>query len=125
MVSIFIITHSYSIHIVSDIPCSTLLSDHFAIIFNLNCSKPKPIRKIINYRRLSNIHIPTFISDFNDLLSVSSVSTSLYISYIDLVNESLHLNINTHAPLKSLSIIDRPHNKWYNEEITDHKRRTS
>ena len=97
-IRILIITHSNS-KIVSEISCFTLFSDHFAIIFNINCSKRKPIRKIINYRRLSKIHIPIAISDFNHYLFLQSLLHCLLRMTILLINH--YMQTSTCKPVQT------------------------
>ena len=48
-------TSIYSTQILKVLNIKYLITDHFAIIFNINIPKPKINTQLINYRKLTNI----------------------------------------------------------------------
>ena len=93
------------------------LSDHFLISFNLPLSKPRQLRKSVISRNLRAIDIATFRSDVAAMLSRSS-ATDLYTRYITCLRGLL----DSHAPLTSRSVTDRPSAPWMSYEIKRAKR---
>lgn len=107
-----------SSNIISNVICSDLFSDNCIIKFNLECTKPSYPKRTIKYRKLSCIDINKFMNTCN-LQIINNVSD---IPYIDKLIQALTISLDTHVPLKSLSILDRPIKKWYNGPLAEHKR---
>ncbi|XP_077985142.1 uncharacterized protein LOC144439783 [Glandiceps talaboti] len=108
---------------VEDIKISDpVISDHFAVSFKIPVTKPKPTRKILSSRKITDINIEDVCTDIQNsplITRPSSVLTSL----IDQYDESLRNILDTHAPIRQRTVIMRPNIKWYNDEIRDAKRK--
>ena len=85
-----------------------LISDHHLLTFNIPVNKPSRPLATINYRKINNINIDFFYSDFLQLYINSKThlnSSSLY--------TSLHVTLNEYAPIKTKKIILRNSFKWF------------
>ena len=74
-------------------------SDHMAISFALNSSKPPSSKKCVTYRSLKSINITSFMKD----LGVSKVCLGAFTQLDSLVscyNNTLSAVLDHHAPLK-------------------------
>lgn len=99
-----------------------LLRDHFAVMFNTHADKPPPIKKTVSFRKLKSIDINAFR---NDVKSLEILQTDIPISDLDKEIESLNSSltslIDKHAPLITKTIVLRPTNQWYNEDLHKEK----
>ena len=109
-------------HIVSDVstfnPC---ILDHESIVFNVSLSKPTTVTRTIVYRSLAKIKHAVFNHD----LSMSPLISSLPIGLVDLVatnNSELTQMLNTHAPLKTKTVVERENCEWFTSELGELKR---
>ena len=55
-------------NIISNTISSSLISDHFSIVFNIDIPKSHIISNDCSYRRIDSIDTNIFVSDFNDLV---------------------------------------------------------
>ena len=114
-------------NIILDTPkADRYLSDHAAILCKLTSSKPLNTVKEVKYRRTKSVDISALSCDLwesslcRDVLSNSHPDI---LSACDL--DSLACNYNTtlssviesHAPLKTKTIVSRPTVPWYNDDI--------
>ena len=86
----YIFTNS-SVSLISKTYCHSLVSDHFAIVFDLVTQYSQSESNIGSYRILSSIDIPNFSNDFNEL-----VFPGIDISQM---NDILSVLLDAHAPL--------------------------
>ena len=99
-------------------PC---ISDHHAITFNLNVPshrRPSQTTKLV--RSFKSINITNFSNDIlsSDLHTVTPTSLN---SYVDLFSSTLSNILNKHAPLKSITISNRPQKPFITPEIKNEK----
>ena len=95
-----------------------LISDHSAVLFDLQIKKPPLPTKEIAYRKIKSINIESFIQDIknsqlNDCLSSDKDVNELATMY----NTILGTLLEKHAPLKRKTITIHPKAPWYSIEI--------
>ncbi len=123
--------HGHTLDLVmtrSDEPCvdnvsvhQETLSDHFPVHFQLPSGKPPPGKRVISYRKYSQINKESFQSDILQSALTTATSDSVD-GLIAQYNKVLTELVNKHAPAKSHTITDRPRPAWYNSEIQVAKR---
>ena len=88
------------------------LSDHFLVSFVLKLSKPRNPRKIITSRKLKNINMGIFGSDAAALLSQpGSADVCTHCT------TCLKTLLDSHAPLITRTVPDRPSAPWMSDDI--------
>ena len=96
---------------------------HFAIDMSLNYSKPGPSKKSIQYRSLNNINQEAFSRDLANLnLECILPHCATVDEMVSILNECLEKLLDTHAPVISRVVIDRPNTSWYTNELATEKR---
>lgn len=96
-------------------------SDHKAIVFDLDISKPKRKKVKMTIRQTKKIDLDTFRKDILDKIQ-NLHSDSNDLSLLGNFNTSLLSTLDHHAPLKIITITDRPPAPWIDEEIEETKR---
>ena len=102
---------------VSNHSISNLLSDHYLILFNINCHKPHTCTKTIYIRQLKKLDHSIFFDNFQSLYS-----KNLHNSSIDAFNSAICTTLNSLAPLKTKIVSSKPHYPWYTNELSYYKR---
>ena len=102
--------------LVSTCNLSELVSDHYAISFHVEYIKPILPKKLITYRKVTQINVNDFISDIR-----SNFKKYASIPLIDIFNNILDITLNEHAPIISLLITERINNHWYNDTYANSK----
>lgn len=98
----------------------SLISSHHAILCELQCAKPHPSFKKIQYRKLKAIDHKDFIKDikcsplYQDQPAKIDDSVAQY-------NHQLSTLLESHVQLKTENIVERPHCPWMNENISSAK----
>ena len=110
-------------NLVHSIQVGSHFSDHFAVHCKLNLQKPGYAKNLVTYRKLKAINCTDFECDIENSELITSPKPDLITGLINQYNETLRALLNKHAPMKSRSVTLRPRNPWYNEEITDAKRK--
>lgn len=93
-----------------------LQSDHYPVHFTLPCGKPPPQSRSISYRKYHQINGEAFQSDILQSALVSSSQHSAS-SLTALYNEVIEKILNKHAPVRTVTVVDRPRPPWYNNDI--------
>ena len=93
-----------------------LFSDHMAISFGLNSSKPLPSKKCVTCRSLKSINITSFMKDLGESKLCLDAPTQLD-SLVSCYNNTLSAVLDRHAPLKRRIVTCRAMVPWYDEEI--------
>ncbi len=116
-----LITRSNSKAISNIFDIMPAISDHHAIIFNLNVpnhSRPSRITKLI--RPINSINLTAFS---NDILSSDlhhTIPTSLSV-YVELFTTTLSALLNKHAPCKTITVPNNPPKPFITPEIKKEK----
>jgi hypothetical protein len=99
-----------------------VISDHFAVKFNLSLKKTPFPRKTLVFRSLKSVNVDHFRDDLRTsaLLSQAGVLNNVTV-ITDQYNEVLETLLDKHAPIKKRTITLRPAAPWYNNEIRDQK----
>jgi hypothetical protein len=97
-----------------------LIKDHFAVCFTTTLLKPAPICKKVSFRKIRAINTDTFKADIMDSPQLCSTSGSVE-DLVTAYNNGLLSLIDKHAPLRTKTIILRPNNPWYNDDLHEAK----
>ncbi|XP_062613811.1 uncharacterized protein LOC134275554 [Saccostrea cucullata] len=90
--------------------------DHYAVHALIQISKPKPERKTVSFRKLSEINIDEFKKDISS--SVSQQNMDMQIDeLVTTYNTSLKCILDSHAPVQTKEIIIRPKTPWYHANL--------
>ena len=96
-------------------------SDHRAIFFDLDISKPKRKKVTVTTRQTKKIDLDAFRNDILDRIEKLQ-SDSSDLTLLGDFNSSLLTTLDHHAPLKTITITDRPPAPWIDEEVEETKR---
>ena len=106
----------------SDVAGNITTSHHFAIDILLSYNKPTPKKKVIVYRRMSEINHESFKSDLINLdLESKLLNCTNPDEMVQLFNSMLEQLLDKHAPVITRSIIERPNTSWYNKALAREK----
>ena len=92
------------------------VSDLYFVKIGLPVSKPRPERKLIEFRTLNKIDYTSFRNDLICLICSTSAVDNVE-SLVAIYNKGLKATLDNNAPLKQKYIPVRPYNPWYDDEI--------
>ncbi|CAC5359323.1 unnamed protein product [Mytilus coruscus] len=95
--------------------------DHFAVLCELNITKPQKQRKSVSFRKFKEINIENIEMDINNSLLLNERNTSVE-HIVASYDSVLRTVLDRHAPEQSKVIIQRPNTKWYTDELRFAKR---
>ena len=85
----------------------SLLSDHFAINFNLNVGKPPPLRECVQYRKLKSVNhqqLDVYLQNAGLAHGSGDDINQLVTQY----NDQLCQLLDKHAPMKKAKLVIKP-----------------
>ena len=97
-----------------------MISDHFAVLFDLHIpSRPKQ-EKMIRFRQVKDIDVSKFAMDLQAVL-VPLISTNQFelSVLVDGYNQALASTLDQHAPLKTKKVVYEHYQPWYCSVIGD------
>ncbi|MDY6842298.1 MAG: hypothetical protein SV429_12585, partial [Pseudomonadota bacterium] len=97
------------------------ISDHFVIFCNIDTHKPKAELKTVTSRNLKKMDVDLFKTDVATFVTSTAAHTPDP-ELVEVFNACLRQLIDTHAPLVTRRVTDRPSAPWMTEEIKDEKR---
>ena len=89
-------------NIVDNLSVGSLLSDHFAVHFNLNVAKPPPLREFVQYRKLKSVNHQQLNEDLHNL-GLAHDSGYYVNQLVTQYNDQLSELLDIHAPMKMLT----------------------
>ncbi|XP_068734832.1 uncharacterized protein [Montipora capricornis] len=93
-------------------------SDHAAVLCDLSSIKPEASVKTVTYRNFKSVNIESFKSDLaNSALCNENVVNLSLDDLVSCCNSTLSSLIESHAPLKSKTVVNRPRVPWFNDSI--------
>ena len=101
---------------VSNLSISNLLSDHYLILFNINCHKSHTCTKTIYIGQLKKLDHSIFFDNFQSLYS-----KNLHNPSIDAFNSSICTTLYSLATIKIKIVSNKPHYPWYTNELSSSK----
>ena len=110
---------------------NSFISDHYAVMFNLQHKKIKYKQETISYRPFKSIDEDAFVRDVSNLFmtpgsnclnGANQIDPNNVDDFVCSYNDRLSSLIDHHAPIKTKTITIRPNAPWYNNEITLAKR---
>lgn len=104
----------------TSVAVSDYISDHAAVHCVLNLDKPRPTKKVTQYRKLTSIDGTAFKSDLQRLSVLTSPENDIS-ALVDQYSRDLSRLVDKHAPLRSRVLRIRPHAPWFTEEIAQAK----
>ena len=108
-------------NIIENSSVSSRLSDHHAILFQLNVKKPPLPRKMVTFRSYRNVDTDKFQSDIQSSDLLQNPATTLD-QLCELYDKTLSDINDKHAPLKTKNMTIRPFTPWYTNEINEAKK---
>ena len=94
------------------------ISDHFALRFNFDFTKPESEHVILNYRDRKNVDISSLKKDISSL----SLKENNDIEHsVSCYNQSVISICDTHIPTVTRKIKVRPNRKWYSQLLRDER----
>ena len=99
-----------------------LPSDHFAVIGQINFSRPKQPKRTILYRKLGDIDLERFKQDIRKSSLILAQSESAA-DLVDQYNNILRALLDQHAPVRTKVVTVRPRVPWYTDELHEAKSR--
>ena len=113
------ITHE-NVNIVSNFVQGEMISDHFAVLFDLHIPTRHKQEKIIRFRQVKDINVSKFARDLQAaLVPFSSTNQCELIVLVDGYNQALASILDQHAPLKTKKIVYECYQPWYCSVIGD------
>ena len=107
--------------LVQSVSAGDMLADHSTVIASLTITKAKHMKQEVLYRKTKAIDIPQFKSD----ISLKLVPL-MQITDVDLIasryNNELKAVLDSHAPILTKTVVQRPNKPWYSQDITILKR---
>ena len=95
--------------------------DHYPVIIHVSAVLPNMLNaKEIQYRKLNSIDIERFTSDIDRSLPIYLNNNMGLV--IQLENCLLHI-LDQHAPLRTVTVINRTHTEWYTDNIREQKQK--
>ena len=108
-------------NIVNNLSVGSLLSDHFAIHFNLNVGKPPPLREFVQYRKLKSVNHQQLDEDLQNV-GLAHESGDDINQLVTQYNDRLSQLLDKHAPMKKAKLVIKPRALWYTPSIAKAKR---
>ena len=100
----------------------SVAGDHFAVLMDLSCEKPKPVRKLVTFRKYCAVNIDNFKEDMSTHLhEKNTISMDSIDCMVDSLKGTLLTLADKHAPLNQRVITLRPNAPWFNAELADLK----
>ncbi|KAK7107751.1 hypothetical protein V1264_015614 [Littorina saxatilis] len=97
------------------------ISDHSALFFNISIQKPKPAVRTVTSRNLKKMNVDKFREDVR-VFAASTAADTPDTDLLMVFNTCLRQLMDSHAPLVTRQVTDRPSAPWMSEDIKDHKR---
>lgn len=98
-----------------------LISDHNAIHTSLQCSKPPPLKKTVKFRKLNSIEPDVLKKSISESPLCHTPCNTLEPLVQQYQHEITNI-LDSLAPVKSKSFVERPLIPWINNEILDCKK---
>ena len=109
--------------LVSSVPrAGCLFSDHMPVFCELDMGKVHFTKSNVSYRNLSAINLDALRADLSNSDLCKNTDLSDIHELAKSYNETLESVINRHAPLRTKTIVARPHVPWFNNEVKSVKR---
>ena len=102
-------------NIISDFLVSDFISDHRALHASLQCIRPHPVRKQISVRAIRRIKDDAIVKDL-DKFGIDQMCVDVD-TMVEMYDRFLSELLDKHAPLKKITVVDRPLNEWMTVNI--------
>ena len=96
------------------------IRDHYAVTSTLKHAMPRVVKKLVYYRKLQSIDIPSFCEDI--AISSMNITTEAVGELTERYIIGLCSIMDVHAPLIQRLVTERPNTPWFNEQMRDAKR---
>ena len=102
-------------NIISGFLVSYIISDYRALHASLQCIRPHPVRKQISVRVIRRIKDDAIVKDL-DKFSIDQRCVDVD-TMVEMYDRFLSELLDKHAPLKKITVVDRPLNGWMTDNI--------
>lgn len=117
-----IITRQTDNIVVSNPRVDRMFSDHMPVFCELDMDKVSLIKSKISYRNIAAVNLDALRSDISNSDLCKNTDMFGLNELVNCYKTTLESAINSHAPLKTKTIISRPSVPWFNMEIRSAKR---
>ena len=100
---------------------NTFPSDHSAICFDVDLSRPLSSKRKVSFRKLKDIDFASFKEDIANLSVITDPSENVD-TIVRQYNTDLGNLLDKHAPVTTRKITLRPNAPWYDESLRNLKR---
>ena len=114
-----VITH-VSTEIVSNFRQGEMMSDHFAVLFDLHIPSRPRHKRLIKFRKVKEIDASTFVTDLQKaFIPLTSSNLDELTKVVDGYNKVVASVLDQYAPLKTRRVVYECYQPWYCCEIGD------
>ena len=103
-------------NIIQQVQVGDMISDHHLLLCNIHHPKPHLEQKVITTRKLRSIDLPSFRQDIAKKLAVNEEDSTVS-DLLALYENHLTTVLENHAPAKEKSVIVRPQQPWFSDEL--------
>ena len=109
--------------VITDVSVESLMTDHHAITCKMVYTKPRPLRKTIEYRKYAAINTNVFAHDLNKSTLVTCPASDID-SLFEQYNTGIVSLMNKHAPIIRRTIHVCPRQPWRTDDMQQLRRET-
>ena len=114
-----VITHE-SIEIVSNFMQGEIISDHFAVLFDLHIPSRPRWERIIKFGKVKETDVSSFATDlWEAFIPLTSPDLDELLKLVEGYNQAVASVLDQHAPLKTKRVVYERYHPWYCSEIGD------
>ena len=114
-----VITHEIT-DIMSNFMQGEMISDHFAVLFDLHIPSRPRLERIIKFRKVKEIDVSSFATDLQEaFIPLTSPDLDELSKLVDGYNQVVASVLDQHAPLKTKRVVYKCYQPWYCSEIGD------
>ena len=111
------ITRENTSPLISNITVHPGLSDHYAIITDMNLKKPKMPTISVSTRHWKNVNIQDLYFDIESQLENVNLEDGELHSCVNLFESTVRNILDDHAPLKTRTVKLQSESPWFNDDI--------
>ena len=116
---IYLVLSPSDSNLISSPTQSTLISDHFAILVDLQLSVVHNTRPLRYFRNISSINQPLFVNSVFDHMNNITSPLSDPDTLFDAFNTALSNSLDFYDPSTTLTHRNHPKSPWFNTELTN------
>ena len=109
-----------STEIVSNFMQGEMISDHFAVLFDLHIPSRPRWERIVKFRKVKETDVNSFATDLQEaFIPLTFLDLDEFSNLVDGYNQVVASVLDQHAPLKTKRVVYECYQPWYCSEIGD------